>query len=131
GRFVVLKVSPDVGGESQALAQLQHTNVVPIYSLHRAGPLQAVCMPYLGATTLVSVLKEIQGREALPASGKGLVSTLVDRKSTTRHDAAAPSWVQPPSLPSAPAPEVPANAPAEAAAKQIVGSTMILEMLQK
>src|SRR5207249_12003510 len=49
-RQVVLKVSPDVSGESQTLAQLQHTNVVPIYSVHRAEPLQAVCMPYFGAT---------------------------------------------------------------------------------
>src|SRR5205807_10548510 len=51
-RYVVLKVSPDIFGESQALAQLQHTNIVPIYSVHRARPFQAVCMPYFGSTTL-------------------------------------------------------------------------------
>ena len=47
-RPVALKVSADVVGETQALARLQHTNIMPIYSVHRRGPLQAVCMPYLG-----------------------------------------------------------------------------------
>src|SRR5262249_53553249 len=49
-RWVALKVAPDLWGESQTLAQLQHTHIVPIYSVHQAGPLQAVCMPYFGAT---------------------------------------------------------------------------------
>ena len=38
-RPVALKVSPDFFGESQTLAQLQHTNIVPIYSIHRLEPL--------------------------------------------------------------------------------------------
>jgi serine/threonine protein kinase len=58
-RFVALKVSPHLDTELQTLAQLQHTNVVPIYSVHRAGALQAVCMPYFGATTLATVLKDL------------------------------------------------------------------------
>jgi serine/threonine protein kinase/Flp pilus assembly protein TadD len=82
-RSVVLKVSPTSDDESQALAQLQHTNIVPIYSVHRAGSLQAVCMPYFGATTLANVLKDMEGRE-LPRSGKDLVSTIVACKSTLR-----------------------------------------------
>src|SRR5436305_2044547 len=47
-RPVALKVSADLTGESQTLAQLQHTNIVPINSIHRAGAVQAVCMPYYG-----------------------------------------------------------------------------------
>src|SRR5919197_1448266 len=47
-RQVVLKVSVDVRAEAEALARLLHTNIVPVYSVHRAGPLQAVCMPYCG-----------------------------------------------------------------------------------
>src|SRR5919197_5768363 len=47
-RKVVLKVSVDVRAEAEALARLLHTNIVPVYSVHRAGPLQAVCMPYCG-----------------------------------------------------------------------------------
>jgi hypothetical protein len=42
-RLVVLKVSPSYDDESGTLAQLQHTNVVPLYSVHRAEPLQAFC----------------------------------------------------------------------------------------
>src|SRR6516164_5449504 len=56
-RYVALKVSTDILGESQALAQMQHTNIVPIYSVHRASPYQAVRMPYFGATTLADLLK--------------------------------------------------------------------------
>src|SRR5262249_52268993 len=41
-RWVALKVAPDLWGESQTLAQLQHTHIVPVYSVHQAGPLQAV-----------------------------------------------------------------------------------------
>jgi eukaryotic-like serine/threonine-protein kinase len=81
-RHVVLKVSPNIDDESRVLARLQHTNIVPIYSVHRAGALQAVCMPYFGATTLADVIKEIRGRAALPQSGADLVSTIFGRKST-------------------------------------------------
>ena len=49
GRPVALKVSADLTGESRTLAQLQHTNIVPVYSVHRDGLLQAVCMPYFGS----------------------------------------------------------------------------------
>lgn len=79
-RPVALKISADVGVESKALAQLQHTNVVPIYSVHRSGPLQAVCMPYLGSTTLADVISELQRHDALPESGRGLLSTLDERR---------------------------------------------------
>ena len=46
-RLVALKVSTGCFAESQKLARLQHTHIVPVYSFHRAGPLQAVVMPYL------------------------------------------------------------------------------------
>jgi serine/threonine protein kinase/Flp pilus assembly protein TadD len=83
-RFVVLKVSPRIDDEARALAQLQHTNIVPIYSVHRAGPLQGVCMPYFGATTLGTVLKALDDRKTLPASGKELVGTIVACQTTVR-----------------------------------------------
>ena len=62
-----------LAGESQTLAQLQHTNIVPIYSVHRAGPLQAVCMPYFGGTTLADVL-QVRRLAPLPPSGRGTVA---------------------------------------------------------
>jgi hypothetical protein len=75
-RLVALKVSADVAGESYALAQLQHTNVVPVYSVHRNGPYQAVCMPYLGATTLADTVAVLKVRHTMPDSGEALLATL-------------------------------------------------------
>jgi serine/threonine protein kinase/lipoprotein NlpI len=85
-RPVVLKVAGDIFGESQTLAQLQHTNIVPIYSFHRTGPFQAVCMPYFGSTTLASLFHVLRDRPSLPASGKGLVDTLEACRSVTWTD---------------------------------------------
>ena len=82
-RLVALKISTESLTESQKLAQLQHTHIVPIYSFHRDGAIQAVCMPFLGSTTLADVLLDLQQRKSLPVSGKGLVSTLHERKSRT------------------------------------------------
>src|SRR5262249_41900296 len=82
-RPVALKIGTDLFGEEQALAQLQHTNIVPTYSLHQAGRFQAVCMPYLGSTTLADVFRGLR-QGPLPASGRHFVSTLQDRKSTVR-----------------------------------------------
>ncbi len=75
-RPVALKVSVELSGEPQLLARLQHTNIVPIHSTHRAGPLQVVCMPYFGPTTLAAVLRDLRARSGLPASGEALVSLL-------------------------------------------------------
>jgi eukaryotic-like serine/threonine-protein kinase len=83
GRAVALKVACDIAGESQTLAQLQHTNIVPIYSFHRVGPFQAVCMPFFGRTTLAHVVRHISDRPTLPSSGKELRSTLDLRKDDT------------------------------------------------
>jgi tetratricopeptide (TPR) repeat protein len=82
-RLVALKVAGDLLGESQTLAQLQHTNIVPIYSVHRAGPFQALCMPYFGATTLADVFGALRALPALPTSGRWLVDLLAERRGRT------------------------------------------------
>jgi serine/threonine protein kinase/lipoprotein NlpI len=74
-RSVALKISADVISETRALAQLQHTNIVPIYSIHRSGPLQAICMPYLGSGTFADILSELKRSPTLPDSGAGLLSS--------------------------------------------------------
>jgi serine/threonine protein kinase/Flp pilus assembly protein TadD len=113
-RPVALKVSTEMLGESQKLAQLQHTHIVPIYSLHSAGALQAACMPYFGSTTLADVIQDLQKSEALPESGKNLVGTLHQRSRRTRQSLdsrpgpAADVTQTPP--PVAPAPALPAPA---------------------
>jgi serine/threonine protein kinase/Tfp pilus assembly protein PilF len=97
-RLVALKVAAGCFAESQKLARLQHSHIVPIYSVHEAGRLQAVCMPYFGPTTLADVLDDLGRRDTLPASGKGLVSTLHSRRTKS----GVVSAVQPPSAPVVP-----------------------------
>ena len=75
-RYVALKVSADLTGESRTLAQLQHTNIVPVYSAHRADGFEAVCMPYLGPITLAGLLHRCRQKNALPTTGRELVHTL-------------------------------------------------------
>src|SRR5581483_8940561 len=64
GRPVVLKVSAIDGDEPQTLAQLQHTNIVPIYSVHEdaAAGVRAVCMPYFGGASLSAVLQRMRAQ---------------------------------------------------------------------
>jgi eukaryotic-like serine/threonine-protein kinase len=82
-RQVVLKVSMDVRTEVQALSQLLHTNIVPIYSVHRCGVYQAVCMPFCGSVTLSNAIRRFRG-ETLPDSGRGLVTLLGSAYPTRR-----------------------------------------------
>ena len=51
-RSVALKITVGHANESQHLARLQHTHIVPIYSVHSQRGLVAICMPLLGQTTL-------------------------------------------------------------------------------
>lgn len=75
-RLVALKVSVELSCESHTLAQLQHTNVVPIHSAHQVGPFRAVCMPFFGATTLADVLRALRSRDGMPDSGEAFVTAL-------------------------------------------------------
>lgn len=74
GRPVALKVTPDAAGDSRSLAQLQHTNIVPVYSVHHDRGLHAVCMPYFGRTTLADLLRRLRGPR--PADGASLADLL-------------------------------------------------------
>ena len=61
-RLVVIKFTSEIWSESDRMARLQHTNVVPVYSVHQLNGLQAVCMPYLGKHTLATVLGHLPDR---------------------------------------------------------------------
>jgi serine/threonine protein kinase/tetratricopeptide (TPR) repeat protein len=110
GRLVAVKFSADIFcEESQTLAQLQHTNIVPIYSLHRAPPFVVVCMPYFGAATLADVIRHLHSCKELPASGRGLATTLenssrlaVSTLKESRPNNAAPVLEFPAAAPAAP-----------------------------
>ncbi|MBM4070386.1 MAG: tetratricopeptide repeat protein [Planctomycetes bacterium] len=82
-RQVVLKLSSESAGEINVLSQLLHSNIVPVYSVHRDGALHAVCMPFLGTATLADVVRSLRVWN-LPDSGKYLVKTLQDHRSTHR-----------------------------------------------
>lgn len=83
GRPVAVKLSARLVGESQMLARLQHTNIVPIYSFHRVGQFTALVMPYLGRTTLADLIETFRRSGDRPGSGRALVSTLASRADRT------------------------------------------------
>ncbi len=75
-RQVVLKITTTRSLEPQHLARLQHTNIVPIYSVHEWNGWLAVCMPYFGSRTLADLMGAIAATDDLPQSGAELLSTV-------------------------------------------------------
>src|SRR5262249_31391351 len=77
-RPVVLKISGIEGTEPQTLAQLQHTHIVPINSIHEdpAAGLRAVCMPYFGGASLSRVLEALRQATPCPTQGTQLAEAL-------------------------------------------------------
>jgi serine/threonine protein kinase/Flp pilus assembly protein TadD len=60
-RPVVVKLIPRQGKEHLHLARLQHTHIVPLYSVQEdaRSNLRILCMPYFGGTTLDQVLRAL------------------------------------------------------------------------
>jgi serine/threonine protein kinase/Tfp pilus assembly protein PilF len=103
-RLVVLKIIPDDQEEHLSLARLQHAHIIPLFS-EQTFPdrgLRALCMPYLGGTSLarllealaeiphhqrrgrhlLDVLDKVQtGRPALPTAGDGPYHKYLDQAS--------------------------------------------------
>jgi len=71
-RPVVLKITSCDGGEHRALARLQHTHVVPIYSVQDFldRNLRILCMPYFGGATLSQIAERLRAKSN-DDSGKG------------------------------------------------------------
>jgi serine/threonine protein kinase len=69
-RHVVLKLVPSDGQEHLSLARLQHTHIVPLYSIFedRSRNLRALCMPFLGGASLDKILLALR---ATPRSLNG------------------------------------------------------------
>src|SRR5262249_429483 len=89
GRPVVLKSTTIERTEPQTLAQLQHTNIVPIYSVHedRQAGLRAVCMPYFGGESFSHVLRRLWSTTSRPVQGAELVQALLEEaKSQEKKD---------------------------------------------
>ncbi len=97
-RPVALKISPDTFNEAQTLAQLQHTNIVPIHSIHHQPPFTIVCMPFFGATTFATLLSELKTRQTMPSSGRVLLSTVTGEAQGTepeKHSQLLPKQSEP------------------------------------
>ena len=90
-RPVVLKISRRRSLEPEHLARLQHTNIVPIYSVHEADGLIAVCMPYCGDKTLADFAHSLADRPSSPGEAAALVSTLGPANVETIRSSAAAS----------------------------------------
>jgi serine/threonine protein kinase/Tfp pilus assembly protein PilF len=78
GRFTVIKVTPRGNQEHLKLARLQHTHIVPLYSV-RDFPdrhLRALCMPCLGGATLAHLLGHLRSTPMAERTGRHLLEAL-------------------------------------------------------
>ena len=64
--------------EHLALARLQHTHIVPLYSVqdHPARGLRALCMPYFGGATLAQLLEALRAQPPGRRTGQNLLDAL-------------------------------------------------------
>lgn len=93
-RAVVLKVVPLASQEHLSLARLQHTHIVPVYSVHDDSErsLRALCLPYFGGATLDRVLTALRPWPPARRTGQQLVAVLTEAQAK----AAVPLPVQGP-----------------------------------
>ncbi len=85
-RMVALKVTKNRYSDSKTLARLQHTNIIPVYSVQQHRDWEAICMPYFGALTVNHLLGKIRRQPSLPPSGKFIHDTVVDVRRATLRD---------------------------------------------
>jgi serine/threonine protein kinase len=80
GRIVALKVALHGSGEAETLGKLKHPNIVPVYSIQEDAKtgLTAICMPYLGRTTLCDVLDKAFSNKQFPKKSRIIVDTIRD-----------------------------------------------------
>ena len=72
GRSVVVKAVAKVHSDADTLGKLEHPHIVSVYSVSRdeSFGLTAICMPYLGRTTLFDVLQSSFGEDyTCPSQG--------------------------------------------------------------
>lgn len=82
-RLVVLKASKHLWKESDLLARLQHSNIVPIHSVHTVGDTQVVCMPFWGTCTLADIISQLDGDTSTALSAETFRSTVANLQNET------------------------------------------------
>jgi serine/threonine protein kinase len=77
-RLVVLKVVPRDGREHLSLARLQHTHIMPLYTVHNDSvrALRVLCMPYFGSVTLAHLREALIRRSKPLRTGQDLLQAL-------------------------------------------------------
>lgn len=77
-RPVVLKLVPLLGHEHLSLARLQHTHIVPLYSVEDfpARALRALCLPYFGGLTLAALLRALRLVPVETRTGKHILDAI-------------------------------------------------------
>ena len=82
-RRVVLKLVAPHAGEHLLLARLQHTHIVPLYSVEEDAVrgLRALCMPYFGGATLAQLFERLRSTVPSRRSGRDLL-TILDQVSS-------------------------------------------------
>jgi eukaryotic-like serine/threonine-protein kinase len=77
-RPVVLKFGHGSGAEHLSLARLQHSYIVPLYSVHEfpGRGLRALCLPYFGGATLADLLQALRDLPHRQRDGRDLLQVL-------------------------------------------------------
>ena len=81
-RLVAIKVSNDIAAEAEVLGKLEHPNIVPVHSVkHDAETgLTVLCMPYLGAVTLLDMLEALFVGGAPPTKARDILDVVRKRQ---------------------------------------------------
>jgi len=81
-RLLAVKVTARTGQEHLSLARLQHTHIVPLYSIQDfpESNLRAMCMPYLGGSTWSAILQALHSQPMHRRSGQKIVNHLVQTR---------------------------------------------------
>jgi serine/threonine protein kinase len=61
-RRVALKLSPAPSGEARTLGPITHPNIVAVHWAKRVQGMHAICMPFVGETTLRGVIESASGK---------------------------------------------------------------------
>ncbi len=79
-RSVALKVSLNQGHEGRTMAQLEHENIVQVFSesLSEDGKRRLLCMQYIPGTTLEAVIRSMHGEKSRSWSGDSILQ-LIDQ----------------------------------------------------
>lgn len=77
-RMVALKVTTNEGQEGRTMAQLEHENIVQVFSesVTHNGTRRLLCMQYVPGTTLEAVIRKMHGEPARPWSGDSILNLI-------------------------------------------------------